>query len=88
MEEQEFKEMKQKLDDTHRLVYKLYRFERRRQIFRLLKFVILIVIIVGAYYALSPVFTRVLDTYSSFSSGVSDIQNFKFPFGNKAPEAE
>lgn len=88
MEEREFQELKERVDDIHRMVMKLYKFERTRRFFRVLKFALLIVIIVGAYYALSPVFNRALDTYNSFSTGVTNIQNFQFPWSQNEEPAE
>lgn len=87
MEDKELQEMKVKVDETHRMVSRLYKFEKNRRLFRVLKFVIFAVIIVGAYFAILPVFNRALDTYNGFSSGIADIQNFKFPFGNNEAEA-
>ncbi len=84
MEEKELQDLKEKVDDTHRMVVKLYRFEKNRRFWRALKFILIIVIIVGAYYAILPVFRDVLDTYNNFSSGVSDIQNFQFPWQKDA----
>lgn len=72
--------MRIKLNETHMMVSKLYRFEKNRRFWRALKFIFIIVIIVGAYFAIAPVFKSVIDTYESFSSGVTDIQNFKFPW--------
>lgn len=88
MEEQELREMKIKVDDTHKMVSKLYRFEKNRRFWRALKLILIIVIIAGAYYAILPVFKNVLDTYNSFSNGVSDIQNFSFPWQSEAVETQ
>ena len=81
MEDQELKKM---VEDTHRMVSKMYKYQKRQIIFRLLKTVLLIVIIVGAYFAVLPFFNNALDTYNNFSSGVSDIQNFQFPWQKDA----
>jgi Ni,Fe-hydrogenase I cytochrome b subunit len=80
MDEKEFRDLKTQVDDTHRMVAKLYKFEKNRRFWRALKIIILAVIIVGAYYAILPVFNRVLDTYNNFSNGVTNIQNFQFPW--------
>jgi Ni,Fe-hydrogenase I cytochrome b subunit len=85
MEDREFRELKDKVEDTHRMVSRLYKFEKRRRFWRVLKFVALAVIIVGAYYAILPFFKNILDTYNSISSGVTEVQNFKFPW-QKAEE--
>lgn len=84
MEDKELKEMKAKVDETYRMVSRLYKFEKNRRFWRALKFILIIVIIAGAYFAILPVFKRALDTYNSFSSGVSDIQNFKLPWQSNA----
>lgn len=80
MDEKELREMKLKVDETHKMVSKLFRFEKNRRFWRALKLILIIVIIAGAYYAILPVFKNVLDTYNNFSKGVSDIQNFQFPW--------
>lgn len=84
MEEKELQDLKETVMDTHRLVKKLYKFEKTRRFFRVLKTILIIVIIVGAYFAILPVFNRALDTYNSFSSGVSNMQNFQFPWQKDA----
>lgn len=88
MDEKELREMKLKVDETHRMVSKLFRFEKNRRFWRALKLILIIVIIAGAYYAILPVFKNVLDTYNSFSKGVSDIQNFSLPWQNKEVEVQ
>ncbi len=88
MEDKELHEMKIKLDETHRMVSKLYKFEKNRRFWRALKFVLIIVIIAGAYYAVLPIFKNVLDTYNNFSNSVSDIQNFHFPWQNADAEVK
>ncbi len=85
MEERELREMKAKIDETHKMVSKLYRFEKNRRFWRALKLILIAVIIVGAYFAILPIFKRTLDTYNSFSSGISNIQNFKL-FGDNSGE--
>lgn len=80
MDEKEFRDLKETVLDTHRMVSRLYKFERHRRFWRALKFILLAVIIVGAYYAVLPFFKDLLYTYNSLSSGVSDIQNFQFPW--------
>lgn len=77
MEDQELKKM---VVETHQMVSKLYKFEKNRRFWRVLKFVLIIVIIVGAYYAILPVFRKVLDTYNAFSAGVTNIQNIELPW--------
>ena len=72
MEDQELKKM---VEDTHRMVSKMYKYQKRQIIFRLLKTVLLIVIIVGAYFAVLPFFNNALNTYNNFSSGVSNFGN-------------
>lgn len=84
MDEKEFRDLKETVLDTHRMVSRLYKFEKNRRLWRALKFILLTVIIVGAYYAALPFFKRVLDTYNSFSSGVTNIQNFQFPWQKDA----
>lgn len=84
MEDRELQEMKTKVDETYKMVSKLYKFEKNRRFWRALKFIFAAVIIVGAYYAILPVFKSLIDTYNSVSSGVSDIQNFKFPWQKSA----
>lgn len=87
MDEKETRDMKMKLDETYKMVSKLYKFEKNRRFWRVLKFIVIAVIIVGAYYAVLPVFREVLDTYNSFSNGVTNIQNFEFPW-QKSDSAE
>ena len=72
MEDQELKKM---VEDTHRMVSKMYKYQKRQIIFRLLKTILLIVIIVGAYFAVLPFFNNALNTYNNFSSGVSNFGN-------------
>ena len=88
MDEKEFRDLKAQVDDTHRMVARLYKFEKSRRLWRALKIIILAVIIVGAYFAILPVFNRALDTYNSFSNGVSNIQNFQFPWQNGQEQAQ
>jgi len=88
MDEKELRDMRIKLNETHQMVSKLYRFEKNRRFWRALKFIFIAVIIVGAYFAIAPVFKSVVDTYSSFSNGVSNIQDFKFPWQAGEPEPE
>jgi hypothetical protein len=77
-------ELKQTILDTHRMVTKLYKYQKRQNLFRVLKTIVILVIIVGAYYAILPVFEKVLNTYNSLSNGVSNIQNINFPWsGNE-----
>jgi hypothetical protein len=77
-------ELKQTILDTHRMVTKLYKYQKRQNLFRVLKTIVILVIIVGAYYAVLPVFEKVLNTYNSLSNGVSNIQNINFPWsGNE-----
>ena len=83
MEDQELKKM---VEDTHRMVARLYKFEKNRRLWRALKIIILAVIIVGAYYAVLPIFKRTLDTYNSFSTGVSNLENLQFPWQKDATE--
>ncbi len=80
MDEKELRDLKDQVDDTHRMVAKLYKFEKNRRFWRALKIILIIVIIVGAYYAILPVFNKVLDTYNNFSNGVTNIQNFQLPW--------
>lgn len=88
MEEKELREMKMKVDETHKMVSKLYRFEKNRRFWRALKLILIAVIIVGAYFAVLPIFKSAIDTYTSFSSGVENMQNFKFPWQSaEEPEA-
>ena len=84
MEEREFAELKEKVDETHRMVSRLYKFEKNRRLLRALKFTLLAVIIVGAYYAALPFFRKVLDTYNQISTGVADVQNFQLPWQKDA----
>lgn len=70
------------------MVQKLYKYQRRQVFFKVLKTIVIIVIIVGAYYAILPVFNKLIDTYNGISQGVTNVQNFgsnlNFPsFGNK-----
>lgn len=88
MDERELKEMKIKLDDTHKMVSKLYKFEKNRRFWRVLKFIAFAVIIVGAYFTILPVFNKVLDTYNSLSNGVTNIQNIQFPWQSDTSQAE
>ena len=77
-------ELKQMVQDTHRMVSKMYKFQKRQVFFRLLKTILIIVIIVGAYFAVFPFFKNALDTYNNFSTGVSNFEsNFGSIFGNK-----
>jgi Ni,Fe-hydrogenase I cytochrome b subunit len=85
MDDRDMRAMKEMVEDTHRMVSRLYKFERNRRFWRFLKFILLAVIIVGAYYAVLPFFNNVLDTYNSISNGVTEVQNFKFPW-QKAEE--
>ncbi len=80
MEEKELQDLRQTVLDTHRMVSRLYKFEKNRRLFRALKFILLAVIIVGAYYAALPFFRKVLDTYNQISTGVTDVQNFQLPW--------
>ena len=80
VEDKDFAELKNKVEETHKMVSKLYRFEKNRRFWRVLKTIVIIVIIVGAYYAVLPVFKKVLDTYNSFSAGVSNLENFTLPW--------
>ncbi len=77
MEDQELRKM---VLETHQMVSKLYKFEKNRRFWRALKFILIIVIIVGAYFAILPVFNRVLETYNSFSNGVNDLQKLELPW--------
>lgn len=80
VEDKDFAELKNKVEETHKMVSKLYRFEKNRRFWRVLKTIVIIVIIVGAYYTVLPVFKKVLDTYNSFSAGVSNLENFTLPW--------
>lgn len=86
MEDKEFRDLKAQVDDTHRMVAKLLKFEKNRRLWRALKLIILAVIILGAYFAILPIFKRTLDTYNSFSSGISNLENFQFPWQKDKPE--
>jgi Ni,Fe-hydrogenase I cytochrome b subunit len=77
MEDQELRKM---VLETHQMVSKLYKFEKNRRFWRALKFILIIVIIVGAYFAILPVFNRVLETYNSFSNEVNDLQKLELPW--------
>jgi uncharacterized membrane protein len=86
--ENRLKELEQIVEDTHRMVEKLYKYQRRAQFFRVLKLVLIIVIIVGAYYAVLPIFDKLVKTYNDVQNGVVNVQNFgsnfSFPgFGSK-----
>ncbi len=70
MEDQELRKM---VEDTHRMVSKMYKYQKRQVFFRLLKTILLIVIIVGAYFAVLPFFKNALDTYNNFSTGVGNF---------------
>ncbi len=83
-------ELRQMVEDTHRMVSKMYKFQKRQILFRLLKTILLIVIIVGAYFAVLPFFNNAIDTYNDFSNGVTNFQSgFGSMFGGKdSPTAE
>lgn len=68
-------ELKQMVQDTHKMVSKMYKFQKRQIFFRLLKTILIIVIIVGAYFAVLPFFKNALDTYNNFSTGVSNFES-------------
>lgn len=76
----EHDELKKMVEDTHRMVQKLYKFEKRRRFFQALKTIIIIAIIVGAYYTILPVFNSLLDSYNQLSEQISDIKNISFPW--------
>jgi len=76
----EHDELKKMVEDTHRMVQKLYKFEKRRRFFQALKTMIIIAIIVGAYYTILPVFNSLLDSYNQLSEQISDIKNISFPW--------
>jgi Ni,Fe-hydrogenase I cytochrome b subunit len=82
MEEKDFRDLKNRVEETHQMVLKLYKFEKNRRFWRALKLIFIIVIIVGAYFAILPVFKKVLDTYNSFSNGVTQIENLKLPWSS------
>lgn len=72
--------MEKMVEDTHRMVSKLYKFEKRRRFFQALKTIIIIAIIVGAYYTILPVFNSLMDSYNQLSSQMTDIKNISFPW--------
>jgi polyferredoxin len=72
-------ELRKMIEETHRMVSQMYKYQKRQIFFRLLKTILIIVIIVGAYFAVLPFFNNALDTYNNFSSGVS---NFESSFGS------
>jgi hypothetical protein len=87
MDEKELIDLKEQVNDTHRLVVKLYKYQKRESFFRVLKMVVILVIIVGAYYALSPVFTKLANTYNNVSNGVLNFSsNANSFFGNNSSE--
>jgi hypothetical protein len=75
MEDGELNELRSEVKDIHRMVAKIYKYQKRQAFFRILKTIFIFVIIVGAYYALSPVFTRLADTYNNVSNSFSNFGN-------------
>lgn len=75
MDEKDLRDLKSQVNDTHKLVVKIYKYQRRQAFFRTLKIVIIFVIIVGAYFALSPIFSKLADTYSNISSGMINFNS-------------
>lgn len=73
MENNELRDLREMVEDTHHMVSKIYKYQKRQNFFRVLKTIFLIVIIVGAYFAILPAFEKLKATYNDINDGISNF---------------
>lgn len=86
------KELRKLILDIHRKVDKIHSWQKRERTFKAVKWVIIIIVFIGAYYALSPIFKSVMTAYEEISNSLTEVQNsasqlnFSLFGGNKNTE--
>ena len=67
-------------EENNKILHKIRRTAKVTGMIRIVYWIIIIGISIGAYYYVQPYLNQILEAYSGLSTGLNSIQSFKNPF--------
>ncbi len=73
-------EMFEMIKENNQILHKLHRIQRRAHFFRIVYWLIMIGLALGAYYYIQPYLNQIVDLYNQGANGFHSLQNLQDQF--------